>query len=114
MEESNILQASRRNFIGTLAKSTAVLGMASLAAPLIANAGTTSENKTTTEDPDEWFKKLKGKHKIVFDATGPHEIFPFAWPRVFLMTNAATGTPETESNVVVILRHNAIPYAMND
>ena len=32
----------------------------------------------------------------------------------FLITNKATGTPEKESNVVVVLRHSAIPYAFED
>lgn len=49
---------------------------------------------------------------MVFDATGPHGIMPFAWPKVFMITNAATGTPEKECGVVVVLRHDAIPYAM--
>jgi intracellular sulfur oxidation DsrE/DsrF family protein len=30
------------------------------------------------------------------------------------MTNEATGTPSKENTVVVILRHNAIPYAFED
>ena len=29
------------------------------------------------------------------------------------MTNAKTGTPENECGIVVVLRHSAIPYAMN-
>ena len=62
----------------------------------------------------DWLNKLTGKHKMVFDVTQPHGIFPFAWPKVFLLTNKATGTPEKESNAVVVLRHNGIPYAMED
>ena len=65
-------------------------------------------------DPDEWFKQIKGKHRIVFDVPHPNEIFPFAWPRIFLATNAATGTAEKDCSVVVVLRHTAIPYAMED
>ncbi|HUQ96554.1 MAG TPA: hypothetical protein VM010_02745, partial [Chitinophagaceae bacterium] len=61
-----------------------------------------------------WFKQIKGKHRMVFDATEPHEGLPFAWPRVLLLTNAGTGTPEKESSVVVVLRHAAIPFAMED
>ncbi len=57
---------------------------------------------------------MKGTHRIVFDATRPHEVFPFAWPRVFLLTNGATGSPETDCGVVVVLRHAAIPYAFED
>ena len=67
-----------------------------------------------TNDADEWFKKVKGKHRVVFDATHPHEIIPFVWPRVFLLTNKATGTPEKDNSVVVVLRHEAIPYAFED
>ena len=57
---------------------------------------------------------MKGKHKIVFDATRPNEIMPFAWPKIFMLTNAATGTPERENGVVVVLRHEAICYAFED
>jgi intracellular sulfur oxidation DsrE/DsrF family protein len=39
---------------------------------------------------------------------------PFAWPKVFLLTNAATGTPEADCGVVVVMRHEGIPYAFQD
>src|SRR6185436_5522899 len=39
---------------------------------------------------------------------------PFVWPKVFLMTNEATGTPSKENSVVVVLRHSAIGYAFED
>jgi intracellular sulfur oxidation DsrE/DsrF family protein len=83
-------------------------------APVKAGAETFAEHVTKTDDvnPDEWFKQIKGKHKIVFDVTQPHEVFPFAWPKVFLLTNEKTGTPEKSNSVVVVLRHEAIPYAM--
>ncbi len=103
----------RRKFLGSVASSAAAFGITSLATPL--NAGAAQHYAAeTVSDADGWFKKIKGKHRIVFDATGPHEAFPFAWPRVFLLTNEATGTPEKENNAVVVLRHNAIPYAMHD
>jgi intracellular sulfur oxidation DsrE/DsrF family protein len=112
MRDKN-LQTSRRNFLGTLATGAATISAASLA-PLSAGAKKISENFHQEGDPDAWFKQIKGKHRIVFDATQPHEVFPFAWPAVFLMTNEATGTPSKENTVVVILRHNAIPYAFED
>jgi intracellular sulfur oxidation DsrE/DsrF family protein len=66
-------------------------------------------------DPaEEWFNKVKGSHRVVYDATRPHEIMPFAWPLVFIKTNEATGTPSTDCGVVVVLRHDAIPYAFQD
>ena len=51
---------------------------------------------------------------MVFDVIEPHGMFPFAWPKVFMLTNGATGTVEKDCGVVVILRHNAIPFAMNN
>ena len=114
MQNKNLRRTSRRNFLGALASGTAAVGMSTIGAPLTAGAKTLSENLYTNDDPEEWFKKIKGKHKIVFDVTQPHEIFPFAWPRVFLMTNQQTGTQEKDNSVVVVLRHTAIPYAMED
>jgi intracellular sulfur oxidation DsrE/DsrF family protein len=104
-------RSSRRGFLGTLATGAASLGAATLAMPLQLAAHTGIDTGMVT-DAEEWFKQIKGKHRMVFDATQPHGIYPFAWPKVFLLTNAATGTPEKESSAVVVLRHDAICYAM--
>lgn len=104
--------ASRRDFFGKLAVGAATLGLTSISPTLSLYAG--SPSNATENDPETWFKQIKGKHRMVFDATEPHDILPFAWPKVFLMTNAATGTPEKENSAVVVLRHSAIGYAMND
>lgn len=102
----------RRGFIGSLATGAAALGIAGLA-PLKTLA---EQNKTigTMADPDAWFAQIKGKHKIVYDSPHPNGTFPFAWPRVYLFTNAATGTPEKDCSVVVVLRHDSIPFAMEN
>lgn len=108
------LKSDRRSFIGTLAAGAATIGVASLS-PLHTNAlplPEISNENNDPESPDEWFKKIKGKHRIVFDVPEPHDIFPFAWPRVFLLTNEKTGTLEKDCSVVVVLRHSAIPYAL--
>jgi intracellular sulfur oxidation DsrE/DsrF family protein len=99
----------RREFLGKLALGTTALSLSSLFAPFTAEANSAEPMEG---NPDEWFSKVKGKHKMVFDATHPHEVFPFAWPKVFLMTNEKTGTPANECGVVVVLRHAAIGYAM--
>ena len=91
----------------------AALGLASVA-PVTAGARSITDRISNDPDPDEIFRNLKGKHKMVFDVTRPHEILPFAWPRVYLMTNELTGSPQKETNAVVVLRHDAIPYAMNN
>ncbi|MEO6719486.1 MAG: hypothetical protein ABIN67_03930 [Ferruginibacter sp.] len=112
--KSNFLdKPTRRSFISAIAKGAASLGFISMASPLISKAGIITEERSP-DDPDAWFAKIKGKHRIVFDATHPKEIFPFAWPRVFLMTNEKTGSPANDCSVVVVLRHDAIPYAFED
>jgi len=104
----------RRGFLGTLAMGAGAISMATLSMPLRVAAESEKFSFTSDGDPDAWFDKIKGKHRIVFDVTGPHGVFPFAWPRVFMMTNAMTGTPEKNCSEVVILRHEAIPYALED
>lgn len=100
----------RREFLGSIAAGAAAIGMLSIPAPLKA-APTLLQQ---ADDAEDLFKNINGKHRVVFDATQPHGIFPFAWPRIFLLTNKATGTPEKENSVMVVLRHDAIPYAFED
>ena len=102
----------RRTFLKQFATGAAVLGTGILAAPL--SLAAEPAPIYSDSEADEWFKGVKGAHKMVFDVTGPNGTMPFVWPRVFTLTNAATGTPEKDCGVVVILRHNAIPYALNN
>jgi intracellular sulfur oxidation DsrE/DsrF family protein len=101
---------SRRGFLGRIATGAAALGIATFTAPL-QKLNATPEI-TNVDDPDEWFKKLKGRHRMVFDVTKPHEMMPFVWPRVFMMTNEMTGSKD--NGVVVVLRHDGIPFAFED
>ena len=115
MKKINLNETSpRRKFLQTLTAGSVAIGVASVLTPFQQLQAEPVASLNGNGDPDEWFNQIKGKHRIVFDATGPHEVFPFAWPKVFMLTNAATGTPEKDSNVVVVLRHNAIPYALPD
>ena len=102
-------KADRRRFLGTLASGAAALSLATI--PSINLHAEDHFVSGNSDDPDAWFNKVKGKHRIVFDAPKPHEIMPFAWPKVFLLTNAATGSQEKDCGVVVVLRHSAIGYA---
>jgi intracellular sulfur oxidation DsrE/DsrF family protein len=114
MENTKLDQSTdRRGFLGSIAAGAAALGMATLATPIQAAAEAMSPFKMA-EDADAWFGKVKGKHRIIFDCTRPHDLMPFAWPKVFLLTNAATGSPATDCTAVVVLRHDAIPYAFED
>ena len=107
----------RRQFLETIATGAATLGLASIAVPARLGAEPLDYNhhgNTDPTDPDQWFNQLKGTHRIAFDVTQPHEIFPFAWPKVFLLTNQQTGTLANDCGVVVVLRHAGIAYAFED
>ncbi len=103
----------RRNFLRQVATGAAAVSLAMMSSPIPLSASPLSYNHDN-EDPDAWFNKLNGKHKIVYDVPEAKGLMPFAWARVFLITNAKTGTPEKDSNVVVVLRHDGIPYAMEN
>jgi hypothetical protein len=100
---------SRREFVGTLTAS---------AATLLAGISTTSFAKPAdpamVNDAEEWFKKVKGKHRIIYDAPEPHDGFPIIWSWAFYQTNNQTGSPDTDLTAMVVLRHNGIPIAMED
>jgi intracellular sulfur oxidation DsrE/DsrF family protein len=103
------LASSRRSFLNSIAAGAATIALPSIIPTAEIQAKDVSH--FNPDDPEAWINKIKGKHKIVFDATQPHGIYPFAWPRVFLMTNEATGALEKDCCAVVVLRHTAIPYA---
>ena len=105
--------STRRSFLGKIAAGAATIGAASMA-PFTAGAKKISREIENSSDPDEWFKKIPGRYKMVFDVTQPHGVFPFAWPRVFLITNEMAGAAQNDVGVIVVLRHSAIPYAMED
>jgi intracellular sulfur oxidation DsrE/DsrF family protein len=114
MNSNNPNEPTRRQFIGKLATGAAAIGLTSLAPAMQAIGSDHLPVHSVSEDPEEMFKKITGKHRIVFDSPHPHEIYPFAWPRVFLLTNEATGTKDKDCSVVVVLRHSSIGYAMED
>ena len=101
---------SRRKFIGALAAGSAA-GLTALTNPLAAYA----EGATTTADgSDEWFKKSKAKHKIIYDSPEPYNGFAFIWSWVYYLTNNQTGSPDSDVTAMVVLRHESIPFAMNN
>ena len=106
--------SDRRRFLGSLMSGAAAAGLATFTPSLNLHAEKGATDFSTTGDPDDWFKQIKGKHRIMYDVTHPNEIFPFAWPRVFLLTNEKTGTSAKDCSVVVVLRHSGIAYAFEN
>ncbi|WP_455170140.1 Tat (twin-arginine translocation) pathway signal sequence containing protein [Aegicerativicinus sediminis] len=104
----------RRAFLATL-------GMGMTAASITAMTGTqfnTPENikrrKALASEADDFFDKIKGEHRVVYDGSTPHDSFPIVWNFAFLMTNNQTGIEDSNMTAMTVLRHNAIPFAMED
>lgn len=117
MQTKQSILSPRRKFIGSFVAGAAAIGLFSFKSPFSQSKeiiSLTETDPTNPMDADVWFNKLKGKHRIVYDSPHPNEIFPFAWPRVFLLTNAATGSSVNDCGVVVVLRHTSIGFAIND
>ncbi|MEO5590806.1 MAG: twin-arginine translocation signal domain-containing protein [Gemmatimonadaceae bacterium] len=107
MSELFDVATPRRDFLGRVAAGMAAAGLG------VAIPGTL-EAESVGADPslDAWFGKIKGKHKIVFDAPEPNSGMSAVWPRVYI--NTMTATYPGETTAVVILRHGGLALAMGD
>ncbi|GAA3553128.1 twin-arginine translocation signal domain-containing protein [Snuella lapsa] len=103
---------SRRQFLGALALGATASTISVLTNPMYADIPTTDSNKMA--EAENWFKKIKGKHRIVYDGSTPHSGFPVIWNWAFYLSNNGTGTSDEQMTAVTVLRHKAIPIAFND
>lgn len=104
----------RRGFLGRVTATAAALGLGGLVPKSLAAEGRPA---SVGADPayDAWLGKITGKHKIVFDTPEPNGGMAAIWPRVWLdTTNGAYGTTDAQNTAVVILRHGAVGFALND
>jgi len=107
--------SNRRSFLGKLATGAAALGATTLIDPdrLVAEPFPT-ESPSPDNSFQAWLGKIKGKHRQVFDCMAPDSGIPLAWTRVFLMSNKAVGVADGDCTAVLVLRHESIPFAMED
>ncbi|TRZ46483.1 Tat (twin-arginine translocation) pathway signal sequence containing protein [Robertkochia solimangrovi] len=105
---------SRRNFMSALVMGAAAGSLSMLSNPVYASNFAKLDSDVSMSDVDEWFKQVKGTHRAVFDGSMPHKGFPVLWTFAFYATNNANGTPDEDMTAVCVLRHNAIPFAMDD
>lgn len=103
---------SRRSFLGKIAFGSAVGGFTGLVNPAIGSP--LNESKVPMHEADEWFKKIKGSHRVVYDAPNPHDGFSIIWNWAFYLTNNQTDSPDSDITAMSVLRHGAIPLAFED
>jgi len=103
-------QANRRDFLGLAATAAAAgLGAALPISQAAAAAGSPGTDFT------RWLDSIPGKYRQVYDMPELNKGMGLAWSWVFLLTAAqGYGVPESDLGVVIVLRHDAIPLALQD
>ena len=103
---------SRRQFLGALALGATASTISVLTNNIYANVPIDDAKKMS--NAEDWFDKIKGKHRIVYDGSTPHHGFPIIWNWAFYLSNNGTGTPDDDMTAMTVLRHEAIPIAFED
>lgn len=106
----NSSSTNRRRFLNLLFGSAAAIGLA----PAARAHNLLGDSSLKTVPADLLFKRMKGKHRLVFDVTGFRNGAALAWSETFLDTNNETGTPDHDLNVVIVLRSLAVGMALSD
>ena len=105
----------RRAFFSRFSGAAAALGFVDQQAPA-ATAPAPSPWRPARHGEDDWFDKLPGSHRVVFD-TWMAAKFPEAvtFTNNYRRTNRdAYGLTDRDLAVVVVVRHRTAPFAFND
>ena len=100
---------SRRNFLGALALGTAAGSLSAFTSPIVTPVDFKTES---IHEADKWFEGIKGTHRVVYDGSTPHDGFPIIWNWAFYLTNNETGVKDEDMTAMTVLRHSAIPFAL--
>ena len=115
----------RREFLGHLATSAVALAgtacvsanttPATAAAAPIAPAGGSTSTQARVQWDDSWVSRLTAKHKAMFEAATVEEgaVLNHA-VRYLTGIKEALDPPDSDVQVVLVIRHSAIPMAFND
>lgn len=111
MSDLTAATTGRRGFLGGIAAVAAAAGLSG-ALPSRLAAENAPRDASLDAALDAWFGRIKGKHRMVFDAPEPNSGMVAIWPRVYLNTMEANYPGS--ATAVVILRHGGLPLAMGD
>lgn len=103
---------SRRQFIGALALGATASTVSILTNPIYAKSPV--EELAVLNDADDWFKNIKGSHRIVYDGSTPHDGFPIIWNWAYYLSNNGTGSSDEDMTAMTVLRHSALGLALED
>jgi len=115
------LLMARRSFLARIGKGVGVLGAAAVgSSAAIADASPPGGGdvvwRPARHEQDDWFDKIPGVHRFVFDVTTPDGValaLRFA-NNYYNTSQNAYGLKETDLAVVFIARHKATSFGYND
>lgn len=107
--ESNL--NSRRKFMGAVMMGATAGTLSAFTNPLY--AGMAEPGPGMMNDSDDWFNKIKGSHRVVYDGSSAYHGFPVIWNFAFYLTNNETGSADDDITAMTVLRHDAIPLALH-
>jgi intracellular sulfur oxidation DsrE/DsrF family protein len=111
MSEEKI-STQRRGFLEGVIATAAAAGLSGLTA---SSPEALAADATSNTNFQRWLAGIQGKHKQVYDMPEVNHGAGLVWSWIFQLTGApAYGVSEKDLGVVVVLRHNAIPLALND
>ncbi|SEB86726.1 hypothetical protein SAMN05192540_1756 [Maribacter dokdonensis] len=103
-------ESSRRKFMGAVLMGATASTLSLITGPVYAAMPNYDDKKMA--EVDNWFNKIKGTHRIVYDGSTPHDGFPIIWNWAFYLSNNETGSKDDDITAMTVLRHNAIPFAL--
>jgi hypothetical protein len=104
------LHGKRRDFLG-LAATAAAAGLGAM----VPVTGAVAASDSPSTDFTRWLDSISGTHKQLYDMPEINGAMGLVWSWAFFATGApAYGLPESDLGVVIVLRHNALPLALND
>lgn len=105
----------RRGFLSRLIAGLAGASVAVVARPDSTMAQGGAQQGAETHPHDRWLDPLTAPHRQIYDVLSFAGKDGLAYARNFLVASAdAYGTTDSDVNVVVSLRHHAIPIAFGD
>ena len=100
----------RRSFFSGIGAAFAAVGLGS------ARATAQSGFTPASHKEDEWLSQLPGKHRVVIDAVMPASAGAAVLyaGNLFNTNKSAYGLTDKDLAIVIVMRHNATPFAFND
>ena len=96
----------RRGFFKRITAGAVALGVPGLIAA-------SARAAPGAEDGSDWPGTLKGRHRQVVDAYAPNDGFPLAFAYTFVVSNGPASAGLVPATAVVVLRHTALPLALD-